>query len=686
MKNIFTKLNLLRAGLLLLPVVAILITLPRGGTQSFSYDIGQPWKYQLLTAEFDFPIYLDTAAKRRMLDSIDNSFVPFVIKDGNAENSSLSKFAKSMEGKLPPAKIAFISSRLKYAYDRGIVETLLYDSVVHGANRSLRTLQDGSEGLNSAKTIPVEELLTPRRAFQMVDSACNDADIYPEGEFKSRIVSAIDACIVPNVVPDTAVNNKFLSQEYFKIEAAQGVVKQGQRIVDIGEIVTPQIYTNLSTYESLLKERGESRESDRNYYVGLVVFILFVGGIFYTYLAINRPVYYNSPRMLTFLMTMITLLSAFTVILFENVSYGTYLVPICMLPITILVFTDSRTAVFALGCTVVLSALVAANPFRFIFMELSAGVVAAYSVHRLSRRSQIIVSAGLSFVVYLITYFICVLLQDGSISVFSWRIVLSLGINCAVLSFTYVLILVVEKLYGFTSDVTLVELSDINNPLLKRLAEEAPGTFQHSIEVSTLAADAARAVGANMQLVRTGAFYHDIGKIKSPIFFTENQHGVNPHAGLDPETSANKIISHVTQGVELAEKYKIPKAIINFIREHHGRGLTRYFYNTAVNERGEENVDKNDFRYPGPDPHSLETTLVMMADSVEAASRSLKNYDEKSIGDLVDRIIDTQISEGLYSDSPISFRDVEIVKKVFKNRLATIYHSRVAYPSIAKKS
>ena len=257
-----------------------------------------------------------------------------------------------------------------------------------------------------------------------------------------------------------------------------------------------------------------------------------------------------------------------------------------------------------------------------------------------------------------------------------------LAINSAVLSFTYVLILIIEKIYGFTSAVTLVELSDINNPVLRRLSEEAPGTFQHSIQVSTLAADAAIAVGANVQLVRTGAFYHDIGKTKSPVFFTENQHGVNPHAGLDPETSAKKIISHVADGVEIAERHKIPEAIINFIREHHGKGLTRYFYNTAVNERGLEGVDKEDFRYPGPNPQSLETTLIMMADSVEAASRSLKSYDEESIGNLVDKIIGSQIADGLYVDSPISFRDVEIVKRTFKNRLATIYHSRVSYPTI----
>ena len=256
--------------------------------------------------------------------------------------------------------------------------------------------------------------------------------------------------------------------------------------------------------------------------------------------------------------------------------------------------------------------------------------------------------------------------------------------NSLILSFAYVLILVIEKVFGFTSMVTLVELSDINNPLLRRLAEEAPGTFQHSMQVSTLAAEAARAIGANTQLVRTGALYHDIGKMESPVFFTENQHGINPHAGLDPSTSAKKIISHVTEGMNLAAKNKLPQVIRNFITEHHGKGITRYFYNTAVNENGVENVDRSDFEYPGPNPQSKETAILMMADCVEAASRSLKDYSQKSINDLVDRLIDSQTADGLLRESPLSFKDVETIKQTFKKRLATIYHTRVAYPDIKR--
>ena len=260
------------------------------------------------------------------------------------------------------------------------------------------------------------------------------------------------------------------------------------------------------------------------------------------------------------------------------------------------------------------------------------------------------------------------------------------AINAVILSFAYVLILVIEKLFGFTSAVTLVELSDINSPLLRRLAEEAPGTFQHSIQVSTIAAEAARAVGANTTLVRTGALYHDIGKLSNPIYYTENQHGINPHAGMDPVASAKKIVDHVSEGVKIASKNNLPSLIKSFITEHHGKGMAKYFYTTAVNNNPDKIISKEDFSYPGPNPQSVETSILMMADSVEAASRSLSDYSSESIDRLVDNIINGQIADGLYKESPISFRDVEIIKNVFKQRLANIYHTRVRYPEMKKKT
>ena len=404
----------------------------------------------------------------------------------------------------------------------------------------------------------------------------------------------------------------------------------------------------------------------------------------YVFLALYRPKFYNNIRQMTFMMTLITLFVVITTLVFEFNMQAIYVMPFAAIPVMVMVFFDSRTAMFALLTTVLLTAIIATYQFQFIVLELLSGLAATYSINHLSKRSQLLRTAAITLVVYSVLYFALVLATDGDLSNFNPGMLLMFVFNSLILSFAYILILIIEKLFGFTSMVTLVELSDINHPLLRRLAEEAPGTFQHSMQVSTLAAEAARAIDANTQLVRTGALYHDIGKMESPIFFTENQHGINPHAGLNPETSARKIISHVTDGLALASKYKLPQVIRNFIAEHHGKGITKYFYNTAVNEHGAGDVDRHKFEYPGPNPQSKETAILMMADCVEAASRSLKDYSQENIDHLVDNLIDSQSADGLLRESPLSFKDVETIKKTFKKRLATIYHTRVAYPTIKK--
>jgi putative nucleotidyltransferase with HDIG domain len=341
------------------------------------------------------------------------------------------------------------------------------------------------------------------------------------------------------------------------VTGAQGIIKQGQRIVDRGEIITPQIYKNLQVYETMLSQNSSMSGSENFYMLGQGVYILIVLGMFYLFLMVYRKSLFNNVRQITFLMTFITLFTVFTIFMAEYFTLGLYLSPFAAVPVIILIFFDSRTAIFSLIASVLLCVLVAPNQFQFIFIEMVVGLVATFSIQQLSRRSQLLRTALYAFISYSICYVVTFVLDNGSIDALSWRVFTVFGINSVILSFAYVLIFVIEKVFGFTSTVTLVELSDINNPLLRRLAEQAPGTFQHSIQVSTLAADAARAIGANTQLVRTGALYHDIGKMESPIFFTENQHGVNPHNGLDPDVSARKIISHVTAGLNLAAKEKL---------------------------------------------------------------------------------------------------------------------------------
>lgn len=677
----FSRLSLARLGLLVAATAIILLLLPHADRQSYSYELNQPWKYQLLTAEFDTPILRDSVSATQLRDSIDANFIPFVKRDAEIAPSSVSRFINTANGKGTQSEIAVLSALLREVYGRGVIPASTYDRIKGKNPPQLRMLAK-EDGASAVRTVDAASMLSPAKAYEFIDSTYKS---YHGATLDGDLARALNVCLVANVVVDSSANAKFRDHEYLTVNGAQGVIKKGQRIVDRGEIVTPQIFTNLNTYMEMLDKFKEKDHSHTYFYVGQSLYILICFASLYLFLFLYRSRFYNSLRKMTFLMSFITLIVVFSILMFEYFASGIFFVPFAAVPVVMLIFFDSRTAIFSLLVTVMISAMVAVFPYQFIFMELTVGFVAAFSIHNLSQRSQLLRTAFFSFLTYCITYVTMCLLSTGDLSGFAWRMIGYFAINSVILSFAYILILIVEKIFGFTSTVTLVELSDINNPLLRKLAEEAPGTFQHSMQVSTLASEAARAIGADTQLVRTGALYHDIGKLDSPVFFTENQHGINPHVGLNPETSAQKIISHVTGGLQIASKHKLPEVIKSFISEHHGKSMAKYFYNTAVNQSADGIVDKSKFTYPGPNPQSRETAILMMADCVEAASRSLQDYSRESINALVDRLIDGQVHDGMFKDSPISFQDVETVKDTFKKRLATIYHSRIAYPEIKKQ-
>lgn len=685
MKKIFSKLNILRALLMIAATAIVLALVPRADHQSYTYELNQPWKYPLLTADFDTPILRDSTSARQIKDSIEANFMPFakVVPDVEANNIDL--FSRHIAAVVSPTDRALLTNLLKEAYDKGIVSADLHAYIVNGNNTKYREMKSSDKGEpDVAQTYEGLELLTQKTAFDRIDSLYALATDKQRHQLPSEVARALSAAIVPDIVLDSVTDRKFRDQEYLAATGAIGVIKKGQRIVDRGEIISPQIFTNLNTYQEMLNSRQNSDTSHTYYYIGQGLYILLCWTMLYIFLALYRKRFFSNLRQMTFLVSFITVFVAIATLVLEYNPTSIYVIPFAAIPVIVMVFFDSRTAMFALLTSVTLMALIATYQFQFIVMELAAGLAATFSINHLSKRSQLLRTAGITLIVYILTYGTLCLATDGNLSLFSPRMLLMFLCNSIILSFAYILILIIEKLFGFTSMVTLVELSDINHPLLRRLAEEAPGTFQHVMQVSTLAAEGARAIGANVQLVRTGALYHDIGKMESPVFFTENQHGVNPHAGLDPETSARKIISHVTDGLVLASKAKLPQVIKDFIAEHHGKGITKYFYNTAVNESNGQPVDRSKFQYPGPNPQSKETAILMMADCVEAASRSLKDYSKENIDNLIDKIIDSQIADGLLKESPLSFADVETIKDTFKKRLATIYHTRIAYPEIKK--
>ena len=682
--KIFSKLNLLRFCLGIAAIAIILAVLPHADHKGFSYEQNQPWKYPLLTADFDIPILRDSASMRIMRDSIDRTFVPFVKRDETVEKANLDRFDALVAEQATPSQAKLLSSLMEQIYKRGVLDNSLIERLSYNNSSTLRLVKGQNEQNREIMALDASSMLSARKAFAFIDSTYEARRTSSMPALSQELTKAINLSLSPNIVLDSATDYKYRDQEYLTVNGALGVIKTGQRIVDRGEIITPQIFTNLNTYQEMMETRQSERKEDTYFIIGQGLYIAVILATLYIFLCIYRSRFFSDIRKMTFLISFITLFTVFAILMFENVVMGLYVVPFAAVPVIVLVFFDSRTAIFSLITTVFLAALVSTYPLQFLFMELTVGLVATFSIWQLDRRSQLLRTAFLSLIAYAFTYFIMCLLMEGNLSQFSWRPLIMFVINSVILSFAYILILVIEKVFGFTSAVTLVELSDINSPLLRRLAEEAPGTFQHSIQVSTIAAEAARAIGANTTLVRTGALYHDIGKLSSPIFFTENQHGVDPHAGLDPVTSAKKIVSHVTEGAALASKHKLPPLVKSFIMEHHGKGMAKYFYTMAVNNNPDKVIDKADFSYPGPNPQSTETAILMMADAVEAASRSLTDYSPESIDRLVENIINGQIADGMFKESPISFRDVEIIKKVFKQRLATIYHTRIRYPEMKK--
>ncbi|MDE6511339.1 MAG: HDIG domain-containing protein [Muribaculaceae bacterium] len=684
--DLISNATILKIAVALTASVIVLLLIMRSDHQNYSYELNQPWRYPLLTAEFDTPVMRDSVSAQMMRDSIDRAFIPFVSRDTRGAARNVDRFVKIIGNYVGTGDAAFLGKKLAEVYGRGVVSSDLYDRIHSFAHSQLR-VSDESENVNAVNVIDASSMMSPSMAYKAVDSAYVAAKSTPkhQARLNADVAKALNASLVPNIVIDSASDRRFRDQEYLNVNSALGVIKKGQRIVDRGDIIDAQIFTNLNNYLDML-DRTESKTLSKKFFTtAQAVYIVILFSLLYLFLAVYRPEIFDDFKKVTFIVSLITF---FVVIAIESADVfnnGLYLIPFAGVPIIITVFSDARTAIFAHIVCILIVALAATFQFQFVVIQFVVGISATFSLHHLSQRSQLLRTALITFGLYIVCYAMMLTLSEGTVSSFSWRMVGIFGINCVLLSFAYLLILVVEKIFGFTSTVTLVELSDINSPILRNMAEMAPGTFQHSMQVSTLAAEAARAIGADTTLVRTGALYHDIGKTESPIFFTENQHGVNPHAGLDPETSARKIISHVTDGLSIASREKLPQVIKDFITEHHGKGVTKYFYNTAVNASTDGVVDKSRFEYPGPNPQSKETTILMMADAVEAASRSLKDYSPDSINALVDKIIDAQMADGLYNESPINFRDIRAIKDTFKKRLATIYHSRIEYPEIQKK-
>ena len=676
----FSYKNLIYKSLIFIATVSVIVYfLPNEGKFNYQFDINKPWKYGLLQASFDFPIYKNDIQVQKEQDSILADYQPYFQIDKEAEKNVLSKlredYNKTLRHSLPGTDyVRYIERTLKALYEDGII-----------AGNDLKRMEEDSiiairlVDKNVATSRFIDQLYTVKEAYEYLLNA-------DTAHYKKKILQQcnLNDYITPNLVYDEEKSEAAQKDLLSNISRANGFVLNGQKIIDRGEIVDEQTYNILESLRKEWEKRSDSVQEKRLTLAGQILYVGIFLFCFMAYLELFRADYYERKGTLTLLFALIVFFPVLSSIMVEQNLSSIYVVPFAMIPIIVRVFLDSRTAFMAHVTIILLCSITLRFPHEFILLQVVAGMVAIYSLRELSQRSQLLRTALVVFISYALLYFAFELIHEDDLTKLNTRMYIYFMINGILLLFAYPLLFLLEKIFGFTSDVTLVELSNINNSLLREMSEVAPGTFQHSLQMANLAAAAANKIGGKSQLVRTGALYHDIGKMVNPAFFTENQSGVNPHKSLSYEQSAQVIISHITDGLKLAEKHNLPKVIKDFISTHHGRGLTKYFYISYKNEHPDEEVDQEKFRYPGPNPFTKEQAVLMMADSVEAASRSLPEYTEESISTLVDKIIDTQVSEGYFKECPITFKDIATVKALFKEKLKTMYHTRISYPELRK--
>ena len=557
---------------------------------------------------------------------------------------------------------------LKEMYRIGIIAGNDLTRMEEDSITAIRTVEQ-----NTATSRPVGQLYTVKDAYEYLLNADTT-------HYKKKVLQQcnLNNYITPNLIYDEAKSEAAQKDLLSNISYANGFVLNGQKIIDRGEIVNEQTYNILESLRKEWEKRSDSLQEKRLTLAGQILYVGIFLFCFMVYLDLFRADYYERKGSLSLLFALIVLFPVIASVMVSQSLSSIYIVPFAMIPIIVRICLDSRTAFMAHVTIILLCSITLRFPHEFILLQVVAGMVSIYSLRELSQRSQLLRTALVVFASYALLYFAFELIHEDDLTKLNTRMYIYFMINGILLLFAYPLLFILEKTFGFTSNVTLVELSNINNSLLREMSEIAPGTFQHSLQMANLAAEAANKIGAKSQLVRTGALYHDIGKMVNPAFFTENQSGVNPHKSLNYEQSAQVIISHITDGLKLAEKHNLPKVIKDFISTHHGRGLTKYFYISYKNEHPDEEVDAEKFRYPGPNPFTKEQAILMMADSVEAASRSLPEYTEESIGTLVDKIIDAQVAEGFFKECPITFKDIALVKALFKEKLKTI-PSKVIY-------
>lgn len=670
--------NLATKTVLVCITVAIIVWfLPRNEGRMYRYDVGKPWMYGSVIAKFDFPIYKTDEAIKHEQDSLLKHFQPYYSLNPLIEKKQVERFLHDYEqgiNGLPKEYVGIVARQMQEIYQMGIINTNEYNNIFKDSTSMIRFVSG-----KNAKSLKVSSFYSTIAAYEHIFA---NEKLAAQRAILSRcnLNNYIEANIVYDKEKSDAEKNDLLSS----IPLASGMVMSGQKIIDRGEIVNDYTCRVLNSFDKEMKRRSSTQDEIMTTFIGQILFVLILVMMFTSYLTLFRKDYFEKPRSITMLYTMITLFPILVSMMMKHNFFSVYIIPFAMAAIFVRVFMDSRTAFITHVTMILICAAAVKYQYEFIIVQLASGLVAIYSLRELSKRSQIFITAILVTISSCIVYLALQLMQDNQVFNIDPSMYTYFIINGIFLLLSYPMMYLIEKMFGFISNVTLFELSNTNKGLLRNLSEIAPGTFQHSITVGNLAAEIANRIHVNSLLVRTGALYHDIGKMTNPVFFTENQAGVNPHDQLSDLESAQIIISHVTEGLKLAEKFNLPGIIKDFISTHHGNGLTKFFYINYCNEHPDEKVDKEQFQYPGPNPFTREQAILMMADTVEAASRSLKEYTEESISALTNKLIDSQVAGGFFRECPITFRDIALAKSVLIERLKSIYHTRISYPHLNK--
>lgn len=666
-------------GTVIVVVLLLVYFLPRETKFGYEYEQGRPWRYNSLIATFDFPVYKTPDEVQAERDSALSQFQPFYTEDVQIAQRQITAFETAWRagrfGDVPAHCLNHVDKMLRGVYEAGMVPSADLSQMAKERTPGVRVVE-GTE----AVTRPITELYSTRSAYEYIVYA--DTINFPR-ELLARC--NINEYLSPNLSIDSAKTSAVREDLLAAVSPASGMVQSGQRIIDRGEIISAEQYKILQSFERETVRRNDPSKGMWQVVTGQVTFVLCVIVAFVFYLRLFRREYLRSPHSILLLSSLIAIFPLITYAMVDQKFLNVYMVPYAMVPIFVRIFMDSRTAFMTMVCSVILSSLALHSNYEFVVVQFMSGMTAIYALRDLTERSQLLRVALAVFVTSSAIMLGYDLSQGIEFSHLDRSMYVYNAVNGVLLLFAYPLLYMIEKLFGFTSSVTLVELSNTNNSVLRRMSKVAQGTFVHSLQVANLAAEVADKIGAKPQLVRTGALYHDIGKMLNPAFFTENQTGVNPHDELTEERSAQIIISHVTEGLKLADKYHLPKVIRDFISTHHGRSQVKYFYIQWKNKHQGEEPDAKLFTYPGPNPFTREQAILMMCDAVEASSRSLKEFTEESIKELVNRIIDGQVQAGYFRECPITFRDIADAKRVLAESLKTIYHTRIAYPELNAK-